>query len=55
MICKRRTIAGSIGTTLAFLGGGLIMIQVAEIIATVLCWVIIVGVVIAIIAAALSG
>lgn len=51
MICKRQTIAGSIGTAAAFLGGGLVIIPVAEAVATFLCWVIVIGIILAIIGA----
>ena len=55
MIFKRQTIAGSIGTAAAFLGGGLIIIPVAEAIATFLCWVTVIGIVLTIIGAILGG
>lgn len=38
-ICKRKTILGSIGTSVGFLCGGAVVIPMAEAIATFICWV----------------
>lgn len=55
VICKRQTIGGSIGTAAAFLGGGLVVISIVEIVATFLCWAILISVVLAIIGAVFGG
>lgn len=43
-ICKRRTIAGSIGASIGFLGGGGVIIPVAEAVATFVCWAVVIGI-----------
>jgi hypothetical protein len=54
-ICRRRTVAGCIGASVCFLGGGLIVIPVAEAVAAFICWAVIIIIVLAIIGAACSG
>lgn len=54
-ICKRESVAGSVGTAAAFLGGGLVVVSIAEAVATFLCWAIVIGIILAIIGAVLGG
>jgi hypothetical protein len=54
-ICKRRTIHGSVGASAGFLCGGLIIIPIAEAIATFICWVIVIGLVLFLIGALFGG
>ena len=54
-ICKRKTIQGSVGASAGFLCGGLIIIPIAEAIATFICWVIVIGIVLFIIGAIFGG
>ena len=51
VICKRQTIGGSIAASAGFLCGGLIVIPVAEAVATFVCWAVAIAIVIAIIGA----
>lgn len=54
-ICKRQTIEGSIGASAGLLCGGLVIIPIAEAIASFVCWVTIIGIVLAIIGAVFGG
>lgn len=54
-ICKRQTIGGSIGTAVAFLGGGLVVIPIAEAVATFVCWAIVICIALAVIGAIFGG
>ena len=45
LICTRKTVAGSIGTSAGFLCGGFVVISIAEFIATIVCWILVVGLV----------
>ena len=54
-ICKRQTIGGSIGTAAAFLGGGLVVIPIAEAVATFVCWAIVICIALAVIGAVFGG
>lgn len=51
VICKRQTVTGSIGAAAAFLGGGFIIIPVAEAVATFVCWAIVICIALAVIGA----
>ena len=55
VICKRQTIGGIIGTAVAFLGGGLVIIPIAETVATFVCWAVVVCIVLAVIGAVFDG
>lgn len=44
-ICTRKTVAGSVGTSAGFLCGGFAVIPIAEFIATVVCWILAIGLV----------
>lgn len=50
-ISKRESIGGSIGASVGFLCGGFIIIPLAKVIATFVCWVIVIAVILAIIGA----
>lgn len=39
-ICHRRTVEGCIGASAGFLCGGFVIVPIAEVIATVVCWII---------------
>ena len=54
-ICKRKTIQGSVGASAGFIGGGLIIIPIAETIATFVCWLVVIGVILFIIGAIFWG
>lgn len=51
VIYKRRTVAGSIGASVGFIGGGLVIIPVAEAVATFVCWAVVIMLVLAVIGA----
>ncbi len=53
-ICTRKTLSASIGTSAAFLAGGVFIIPIAEAAASILCWIIVVCIVLAIIGAILG-
>lgn len=55
VICKRRTIGGSVGASVGFACGGLVIIPIAEAIATFVCWVVVIGIVLCIIGAVFGG
>lgn len=55
VICKRRTIAGSVGASTGFVCGGLVIIPVAEAIATFVCWAVVIIIALAIIGAIFGG
>lgn len=55
VICKCQTIGGSICTAVAFLGGGLVIIPIAEAVATFVCWAVVICVVLAVIGAMFGG
>lgn len=55
VIWKRQTIGGSIAASAGFLCGGLIIIPVAEAVATFVCWAIVIAIVLAIIGAVFGG
>lgn len=55
VICKRKTIEGSIGTAVAFLGGGLVIIPIAEAVATLVCWAVVICIALAVIGAVFGG
>lgn len=40
-ICKRRSVAGSVGASVCFLCGGVVIIPIAQTIATVACWIVV--------------
>lgn len=50
-ICTCRTISGSIGVSCAFLIGGFFILLVAYSVATVVCWVVAIAIVLALIGA----
>lgn len=54
-ICKRQTIEGSIGASAGLLCGGLVIIPIAEAIASFIWWVTVIGIVLAIIGAVFGG
>lgn len=54
-ICKRQTIGGSIGTAAAFLGGGLVIIPIAESVATFVCWAIVICIGLAVLGTVFGG
>lgn len=53
-ICTCRTISGSIGVSCGFLIGGIFILPVAYSVATVVCWVIVIAIVLAVIGAFLG-
>lgn len=55
LICGRETLGGSIGTSIGMLCGGFVIVPLAEVIATVVCWIVVVGIVLAIIGAVFGG
>lgn len=55
VICKRESIAGSIGTSLGFVCGGVVIIPIAEAIATFICWAVVIGIALFIIGALFGG
>lgn len=55
VICKCRTIGGSVGASVGFACGGLVIIPIAEAIATFVCWVVVIGIVLCIIGAVFGG
>ena len=55
VICKRQTIGESVATSAGFLCGGLIIIPVAEAVATFVVWAVVIAVVLVIIGAVLGG
>ena len=55
VICKRQSIGESIAASVGFLCGGLIIIPVAEAVATFVCWAIVIAIVLAIIGALFGG
>ena len=50
-ICKRQSVWGSIGSSAGLLCGGLIIVTVAETIASFICWGIVIAIILAIIGA----
>lgn len=50
-ICKRQSVWGSIGSSAGLLCGGVIIVPVAEAVASFICWGIVVAIVLAIIGA----
>lgn len=54
VICKRQSVWGSIGFSGALLCGGVIIVPIAEAVASFICWGIIVAIVLAIIGALLD-
>ena len=50
-ICKRQSVWGSIGSSAGLLCGGVIIVPVAEAIASFICWGIVIAIVLAIIGA----
>ena len=55
VICKKQTVGGSVAVSAGFLCGGLIIIPVAEAVATFVCWVIVIAIILAIIGALFGG
>lgn len=55
VICKRETIGGAVGASAGFLCGGLVIIPIAEAIATFVCWAVIICIVLCIIGAISGG
>lgn len=55
VICKRRTVAGSIGASAGFLCGGLVMVPAASSIAAFICWTAVIAIVLTIIGAVFGG
>lgn len=49
LICSRRSVWGSIGTSAGMLLGGLVFIPVAETVATFICWAAVAAIVLAVI------
>ena len=45
VICKQNTLGGSISASAGFLCGGFVVIPIAEFIATVVCWILSIGLV----------
>lgn len=48
-ICTRQTLAGSIFTSAAFLGGGFLVIPVAQVLATILFYILVGGLILVIV------
>lgn len=44
-ICTRKTVTGSVGASAGFLCGGFVVIPIAEFIATIVCWILAIGLV----------
>lgn len=44
-ICTRKTVAGSVGASAGFLCGGFVVIPIAEFIATIVYWILAIGLV----------
>lgn len=55
VICKRQTVAGSVGAAAAFMGGGFIIIPIVEAVATFICWTIVVCIGLSVIGAILGS
>lgn len=55
LICSRETLGGSIGTSIGMTCGGFIIVPLAGVIATVICWLVVVGIVLAIIGDVFGG
>ena len=55
VICNRESIGGSIAASAGFLCGGLVIIPVAEAIATFVVWAVVITIALAIIGAMLGG
>lgn len=49
-ICKRQTVAGTLGTSACFLGGAFVVEPIAKVVAAVVCWGAVIGLVLVIIA-----
>lgn len=54
-ICKRCSVAGSVGASVGFLCGGAVIIPIAQTIATVICWIAVVALVLAVLGAIFGG
>lgn len=55
VICERESIGGSIGASLGFVCGGVVIIPIAEAIATFVCWAVVIGLALFIIGAVFGG
>lgn len=55
VICKRKSIGGAIGSSLGFVCGGVVIIPIAEAIATFVCWAVVIGIALFIIGAIFGG
>lgn len=55
VICHRQTISGSLAASAGFLCGGLVIVSVAEAVATFVCWTAVVGIGLLILGALFGG
>ena len=55
VICHRQTIVGSLAASAGFLCGGLVIVSVAEAVATFVCWTAVVGIGLLILCALFGG
>lgn len=55
VICHRQTIGGSLAASAGFLCGGLVIVSVAEAVATFVCWTAVVGIGLLILGALFGG
>ena len=55
VICRRRTLAGSIGASTGFLCGGIVIIPVAEAIAAFICWTVVLVIGLAVLGSVFGG
>lgn len=54
-ICSRESVGGSIAASAGFLCGGLVIVPVAEAIATFVVWAVVIAIILAIIGSVLGG
>ncbi len=55
VICERESIGSSIGASLGFVCGGVVIIPIAEAIATFVCWAVVIGLALFIIGTVFGG